>query len=117
MKEITGILMFVEECMIGTGTLINSAAIVAGGALGHFTGRLFRQEQQEAVNKACGISVMFIAIAGAMQGMMSIDGGRIIAQFSVPLEGDESAEEISAKEHVLEMRHFPEVIENLLKQQ
>ena len=46
-----------------------------------------------------------------------IDGGRIIAQFSVPLEGDESAEEISAKEHVLEMRHFPEVIENLLKQQ
>ncbi len=46
-----------------------------------------------------------------------IDGGRIIAQFSVPLDGDESAEEISAKEHVLEMRHFPEVIENLLKQQ
>ena len=44
MKEITGILMFVEECMIGTGTLINSAAIVAGGALGHFTGRLFRHQ-------------------------------------------------------------------------
>jgi len=78
MKEITGILMFVEECMIGTGTLINSAAIVAGGALGHFTGRLFRQEQQEAVNKACGISVMFIAIAGAMQGMMRIDGNTIV---------------------------------------
>ena len=64
--------------MIGTGTLINSAAIVAGGALGHFTGRLFRQEQQEAVNKACGISVMFIAIAGAMQGMMRIDGNTIV---------------------------------------
>lgn len=45
-----------------------------------------------------------------------IDGGKIIAQFSVPLTGEESAEEISAKEHVLEMRYFPEVIENLLKQ-
>lgn len=46
-----------------------------------------------------------------------LDEGRIIAQFSVPLTGEEDAEEISAKEHVLEMRYFPEVIENLLKQQ
>ena len=32
--------------MIGTGTIINCAAIVAGGVVGHFTGKLFRQEQQ-----------------------------------------------------------------------
>ena len=65
--------------MIGLGTIINSAAIVAGGVIGHFTGKLFRQDQQNALNKACGISVLFIGIAGAMQGMMSIDGGRIIS--------------------------------------
>lgn len=65
--------------MIGLGTIINSAAIGVGGLLGHFTGKLFRQEQQDALNKACGISVLFIAIAGAMQGMLHIDGGAILS--------------------------------------
>lgn len=65
--------------MIGLGTVINSAAIVAGGLIGHFTGKLFREEQQDAVTKACGISTMFIAIAGAMQGMLSIDSGKILS--------------------------------------
>jgi uncharacterized membrane protein YqgA involved in biofilm formation len=63
--------------MIGLGTIINSAAIVAGGVIGHFFGRLFRQEQQDALTKACGVSVLFIAIAGAMQGMLTIDGGSL----------------------------------------
>lgn len=63
--------------MIGLGTVINSAAIVAGGVIGHFSGRMFRQEQQDALTKACGISVLFIAIAGAMQGMLTIDGGSL----------------------------------------
>ena len=65
--------------MIGIGTIINSAAIVAGGLVGHFTGKLFHQEQQDALNKACGISVLFIAIAGDMQGMLYIDGGKILS--------------------------------------
>ena len=63
--------------MIGLGTIINSAAIVAGGVIGHITGRLFRQEQQDALTMACGISVLFIAIAGAMQGMLHIDNGNL----------------------------------------
>ena len=29
------------------------------------------------MNKACGISVLFIAIAGAMEGMLKIDGSKI----------------------------------------
>ena len=65
--------------MKGLGTIINTAAIIVGGLIGHFTGKLFKQEQQTAVNKACGISVMFIAIAGAMQGMLNIDGGSIVS--------------------------------------
>ena len=65
--------------MIGLGTIINSAAIVAGGLAGHFTGKIFRQEQQDALNMACGISVLFIAIAGAMQGMLQIDGGTLVS--------------------------------------
>ncbi|MCR4752336.1 MAG: DUF554 domain-containing protein [Eubacterium sp.] len=65
--------------MTGLGTMINSAAIVAGGLIGHVAGRFFRQDQQEALHKACGISVLFIAMAGAMQGMLHIDGGRILS--------------------------------------
>ena len=63
--------------MIGLGTIINSASIVAGGVIGHFAGKLFRQEQQESLNKACGVSVIFIAIAGAMEGMLRVSGSSV----------------------------------------
>ncbi len=63
--------------MTGLGTVINSAGIIAGGLVGHFTGKLFKEEQQEALNKACGISVLFIAITGAMEGMLRIEGDTI----------------------------------------
>lgn len=65
--------------MIGLGTVINTAAIVFGGVVGHFTAKLFQKEQQEAISKACGISVLFIAIAGAMQGMMTVDGSAVVS--------------------------------------
>ena len=65
--------------MIGTGTLINSLAIIGGGFAGNFIGKFFQKEQQEALNKACGISVIFIAIAGAMQGMLKIDAGNLVS--------------------------------------
>ena len=42
------------------------------------------------------------------------DGGEIIAQFRCPLSPDDSADDIAAKEHQLEMEHFPKVIEKLL---
>ena len=63
--------------MIGLGTIINSAAIIAGGLVGHFTGKLFKEEQQDSLNKTCGVSVLFIAISGAMQGMLKIENGEI----------------------------------------
>lgn len=63
--------------MIGTGTIINSIGIVAGGIVGHFTGKFFKEKQQDAVNKVCGLSVMFIAISGAMSGMLKMDNGKI----------------------------------------
>jgi len=65
--------------MIGLGTIINSAAIAGGGMAGHFTGKLFNQDQQNALNTTCGISVIFIAIAGAMQGMLAIDGKTLVS--------------------------------------
>ena len=63
--------------MIGFGTVVNSLSIVAGGFIGHFTRKLFKPEQQEALSRACGVSVLFIAIAGAMEGMLSIEGNAL----------------------------------------
>ncbi len=44
-----------------------------------------------------------------------VDGGEIIAQFSTPIAPDDSPEDIAKKEHVLEMEHFPRVIEETIK--
>ena len=63
--------------MTGLGTLINTAAIIGGGFAGHFCGKLLKERHQEALNAACGVSVLFIGIAGAMQGMLTINGGVI----------------------------------------
>ena len=57
--------------MIGLGTLINSLAILAGGLVGYLAGKLFHEEQQDALTKTCGISVLFIAIAGAMDEVLT----------------------------------------------
>lgn len=65
--------------MIGLGTIINTAAIVGGGILGLFAGKLFKPEQRASINKACGVSVLFIAVAGAMEGMLKIQNSAIIS--------------------------------------
>lgn len=41
------------------------------------------------------------------------DGGEIIAQFRTPLSADDTPETIAEKVHVLEMKHFPEVLERI----
>ena len=63
--------------MIGLGTLVNTGAIVAGGLIGLFAGKLFRQAQQDSIGRACGVSTMFIAIAGAMSGMLKLEDGAL----------------------------------------
>ncbi len=60
--------------MIGLGTLVNTLGIVAGGLMGRVTGRFFHEEQQASLNVACGISVMFLGVAGAMEGMLRVSG-------------------------------------------
>ncbi|PDP67764.1 phosphoribosylglycinamide formyltransferase [Prevotella intermedia] len=45
------------------------------------------------------------------------DGGEIIAQFRTPIIPDDTPDDIADKEHILEMEHFPQVIEAVLKQE
>ncbi len=65
--------------MIGLGTLINTAGIVAGGAAGHFFGRFLKQRHQDTLNMACGVSVLFIGVAGAMEGMLRMEDGALVS--------------------------------------
>lgn len=64
--------------MICTGTIINTAAIVIGGMLGHFCGGFLKERHRGTLMTACGVCVMFIGISGAMQGMLSIGTGNVL---------------------------------------
>lgn len=59
--------------MIGLGTIINAVGILIGGFAGHFFGKYSPDRLQDTLSKACGISVLFIGTAGAMEGMLDIE--------------------------------------------
>lgn len=60
--------------MVGLGTIINSAAIIVGGVFGHLFGKILNERIQDSLQKASGICVLFIGIAGAMEGMLKLSG-------------------------------------------
>ena len=45
------------------------------------------------------------------------DSGEIIAQYHVALSPDDSADDIAEKEHQLEMKYFPEIVEKVIREQ
>lgn len=63
--------------MIGLGTIINCAAIIVGGVFGLLFGKLLKERVQETLQKANGICVLFIGIAGAMEGMLRLSGSTL----------------------------------------
>ena len=65
--------------MTGLGTIINTAAIIAGGTVGVLFKNAINEKIQGSLNAACGVSTMFLGISGAMQGMLQIQGGALSA--------------------------------------
>jgi len=63
--------------MYGLGTLINCAAIVAGGILGAWFGKLLKERYRETLGKVCAVAVLFIGIAGALEGMLTVQDGAV----------------------------------------
>lgn len=63
--------------MIGLGTLINTGAVIIGGILGWLFGNFIKEQHQESLTIACGVSTLFIGIAGAMSGMLTANGSVI----------------------------------------
>lgn len=73
--------------MYGLGTIINTAAIVAGGAGGVLFGRFLKENVQDTLTKCCGVSTLFIAITGALEGMLTVENGEIVSHGSMLVIG------------------------------
>ena len=58
--------------MHGLGTIINVCCIVVGGVVGLLGRRLITQKLQDALIQACGLSVLFLGIGGAMEKMLAV---------------------------------------------
>ena len=58
--------------MPGLGTIINVCCIVAGGLVGLVGKRFISQRLQDALLKACGLSVIFLGLGGALEKMLSV---------------------------------------------
>lgn len=65
--------------MVGLGTVINTAAIVAGGVCGALFGRFLSSSAQDTLTKVCGVSTLFIAITGALEQMLRVEDGRVVS--------------------------------------
>ena len=65
--------------MYGLGTIINTAAIVAGGAGGALFGRFLKENVQDSLTVCCGVSTLFIAVTGALEQMLSVENGAIVS--------------------------------------
>ena len=61
------------------GTIINVAAIILGGIVGRLFGRFLSERYQDTLNKVCGVSVLFIGIAGALEGMLTIKDNSVVS--------------------------------------
>lgn len=60
--------------MAGMGTIINIAAIIAGGLIGLIFRKVISAGYQETLTQAAGVCVLFVGIGGAIQEMMTVSG-------------------------------------------
>ena len=63
--------------MIGLGTIINVVAIIAGGIIGIMGGKWLSERCQETLIRSMGVCVMVVGLAGALEKMLSVDGGKL----------------------------------------
>ena len=73
--------------MVGLGTVINTAAILVGGVFGALFGRFLSDSAQDTLTKVCGVSTLFIAITGALEGMLTVEGSGVVSGGSMLIIG------------------------------
>ena len=63
--------------MPGTGTIINCAAVVAGGILGLLLKKGLPERFQNILICICGLSTLFMGIAGTLKEMFTVENGML----------------------------------------
>ncbi len=66
--------------MFGLGTIINTVAVILGGVLGMLFNKGIKERLQQTLMTACGIAVVFIGITGVLQGMLTVNDGKVETQ-------------------------------------
>ena len=60
--------------MVGTGTIVNVAAVIIGGGIGMLVRGGIKQRFQDILMQALGLSTLFIGVSGALKGMFTVNG-------------------------------------------
>ena len=106
---LAGFLLVIPEFLIDEydHRMINlhPALLPKFGGIGMY-GHHVHEAIKAAGEKETGMTVHWVS--------SDVDGGEIIAQFKTPLDPSDTPEDIAAKEHVLEMEHFPQVVEKVI---
>lgn len=63
--------------MAGLGTLGNMAAILIGAVIGLILKGGLKKRFQDTIMSALGLAVLFIGISGALQGLLTVEEGRL----------------------------------------
>ena len=69
--------------MPGIGTIVNAAAVIAGGCVGLCLKRGLKQRYQDTIMQAIGRVVLFLGIAGALEKMFTVSGGTVASSGSM----------------------------------
>lgn len=66
--------------MIGLGTIINTAAVIAGGLLGMLLKKSIAQRFEKILMQALGLATIFIGVSGVLGYMLTVENGSISTQ-------------------------------------
>lgn len=69
------------------GTIVNTAAILAGGLAGLFLRKGIKEKYKAIITQAVALSVLFIGISGAAGGLLDADANPILFIISLVLGG------------------------------
>ncbi|MBD5462943.1 MAG: DUF554 domain-containing protein [Lachnospiraceae bacterium] len=66
--------------MIGLGTIINTAGVIAGGLIGLGLKNGIKKNMQDIMMQACGVATIFIGGAGTLSKMLIFQDGKLETQ-------------------------------------
>ena len=60
-----------------TGTIVNCAAVIAGGAIGLLFKKGIKESFTDSINRSLGIAILIIGLNGVISNMFSVENEKI----------------------------------------